>query len=86
MKILKFSAIWCPACLIMNSRINKVIKEYNFEIVNYDYDVDEELVNNYSIGDILPVMIITKENQEMERIIGEKSEKELRTIFDKYRK
>ena len=46
MKVLKFSAIWCPSCLIMNNVINKIKEEYKLEIINYDYDMDEEEFDN----------------------------------------
>lgn len=84
MKILKFSAIWCPSCIIMNNVIDKVLKgNSNLEIINYDYDIDEEEVKKYNIGEILPVLIFTKDNgSEITRVIGEKSEKELNKIIE----
>ena len=45
MKIIKFSALWCPSCLIMNSRINKISNTYKIPIIEYDYDIDEEMIN-----------------------------------------
>ena len=33
--------------------------------------------HEYNVGDILPVIIIYKDNTEVKRIIGEKSEKEI---------
>ncbi len=84
MKILKFGAIWCPSCLIMNNTINKLKKNYpNLELVNYDYDMEEQLVNKYNIGSILPVLIFVNEDgEEINRVIGEKSEKELTKIIE----
>ena len=84
MKILKFSAIWCPSCIIMNNTINKIIKNNsNLEIINYDYDMDEEEVKKYNIGDILPVLIfIDNDGKELTRLIGEKSEKEINRIIE----
>lgn len=84
MKILKFGAIWCPSCLIMNNTINKLKKNYpNLEVINYDYDMEEELVNKYDIGSILPVLIFVNENgEEINRVIGEKSDKELIKIIE----
>ena len=84
MKILKFGAIWCPSCLIMNNTINKLKKNYpNLEVINYDYDMEEKLVNKYDIGSILPVLIFVNEDgEEISRVIGEKSEKELTKIIE----
>ena len=76
MKFITISAIWCPACLIMRDRLNNIKDKYNeFEYIEYDYDLDEEEINKYNVGDILPVFIIEKDNKEIKRIIGEKTKK-----------
>lgn len=82
MKLIKISSVWCPSCLIMQPRYLKISTEYNLEIDEYDYDIDTGVVNKYEIGDILPVVIVMNENVEVKRIIGEKSEKELKKIFE----
>lgn len=82
MKLIKFSALWCPSCLIMNGRVNKIVDEYNLEYIEYDYDIDESKVKEYKVGDILPVIIIENNGKEVIRIIGEKSEKELKRILE----
>ena len=43
MKIVKISAIWCGACLIMNKVWNK-LKDKDIELIELDYDMDEEEV------------------------------------------
>ena len=82
MKLIKFSALWCPSCLIMNGRVNKIVDEYNLEYIEYDYDIDESKVKEYKVEDILPVIIIENNGKEVIRIIGEKSEKELKRILE----
>ena len=82
MKLIKFSALWCPSCLIMNTRVNKIVNEYKLEYIEYDYDVDTNKVDEYKVGDILPVIILENNNKEVVRIIGEKSEKELKKIVE----
>lgn len=84
MKIIKISAIWCPACIITNNVFNKIKKEYNFELQELDYDFDEEEVKKYNVGDILPVIIFTEDNKEVERLIGEKNYKEIEEVLKKY--
>ncbi len=84
MKLIKFSAIWCPACLIMNSRYYKLQKEYNYDITDYDYDTDTNKVEEYHIGSTLPVVMIEDDDHnELERIVGEISEKKLRQIIER---
>lgn len=82
MKLIKFSALWCPSCLIMNGRVNKIVDEYNLEYIEYDYDIDGAKVEEYKVGEILPVIIIENNGKEVIRIIGEKSEKELKRILE----
>lgn len=78
MKIIKISAMWCPSCLIMNDLIDDLLNEYNLDITRYDYDLDQEIVSKYNVGNILPVLIKVDGNgNEISRIIGEKSKKEL---------
>ena len=78
MKIIKINAMWCPGCLITKSIWQEIEKEYpTHEYINLDYDLDEEKIAKYKIGDILPVVIIENDNQEIKRIIGEKNKKEI---------
>lgn len=78
MKIIKINAMWCPGCLISKSIWNEIEKTYpNNEYINLDYDMDDEIAEKYNIGDILPVVIVEKDNKEIKRIIGEKTKKEI---------
>ena len=70
MKIVKISAIWCGACLIMNKVWNK-LKNKDIELIELDYDMDEEEVKKYSPGDILPVFIVFDGEKEVLRLTGE---------------
>ena len=51
MKIIKISALWCPGCLVINNSINKIKKEFNIEVIEYDYDFDD--VEKYNVGNVL---------------------------------
>lgn len=84
MKIIIINAMWCPGCLISKSIWNEIKLMYpNIEYINYDYDLDEENIIKYNIGDIVPVVIFEKGNIEIKRIIGEKSKKEILDIMEK---
>ena len=84
MKIIIINAMWCPGCLISKSIWNEIKLLYpNIEYINYDYDLDEEDIIKYSIGDIVPVVIFEKDNIEIKRVIGEKSKKEILDIMEK---
>ena len=76
-EVLIISATWCPSCLILNKNIKKIKKEYpDIQIKKLDYDLDEEEIEKYDVGIKLPVIIIKKDNQETDRLVGEKSYEE----------
>ena len=79
MKILKFNAIWCSGCLVMKKIMKEIEELYpNIEIESYDYDIDEEAVEKWNIGEIIPVLVFVDENNnELGRLIGEKTKKEI---------
>lgn len=88
MKIIKFNAIWCPACLVMKSVWKKIEEEFSdLDITNYDYDMNKEEVLLYNVGNILPVTIILSDDKkELERLIGEVSYNKLKEVISSYRK
>ncbi len=74
LKIVRISAMWCPACIIMNKFWSNVEKEFsNIEFVTYDLDMDEDVVKEYIPGDILPVLIAFEDGKELKRTVGEKN-------------
>ena len=78
MKIIKITAMWCPSCLIMNSMIDDIISKFNLEMISLDFDLDQDQVSKYSVGNILPVLIkIDNDNNEISRLVGEHTEKEI---------
>ncbi len=82
MKVIRISAMWCMSCLLMRPRWDKVFSNKNFEIIDYDYDLDHDQIVKYEVGKIIPVLIFLDENDnEIKRIIGEKKEKELEIII-----
>jgi len=75
MKIIKIGAIWCGGCLVMSKVWENLKKIYSdIEFMELDYDMDEEEVKKYNVGDILPVFIFYKNEVEVKRIIGEVKE------------
>ena len=82
MKYIMVSALWCPACLITNSAIDKIIEEKNITVEKLDYDFDD--ISKYNVGKTLPEIIVYKDDKEVGRIIGEKNYKELIMEIDKY--
>ena len=76
-KILVISAIWCPSCLILKKQLKKINQDYpDIDIETLDYDLDENEVSKYNVGDKLPVIIYNDK-----RLIGEKSYEEITTFL-----
>jgi thiol-disulfide isomerase/thioredoxin len=73
MKVIKITAVWCSACLIMNKRWKEIEKKYDIETISYDLDFDEDDVKQYEVGEKLPVFIFMGNDKEIGRLIGEKS-------------
>ena len=82
-KLLVVSAVWCPSCLILNKNLKKLKDDYNIEINKLDYDLDEDEVEKYNVGEKLPVMILLDENDnEINRLIGEKTYDEITKFIE----
>ena len=84
MKYIMVSALWCPACIITNSAMDKVVEEKHITVERLDYDFDD--ISKYNVGKILPEIIVYKDDKEIGRIIGEKNYNELCAEIDKYEK
>ena len=82
MKIIKIGAIWCPACIITGNALKRLQKEYDFELVELDADMDD--ISEYHPDDILPILIIMKDDKEIDRLNGEKSYKQIEEVLKKY--
>lgn len=82
MKVIKINAIWCSGCLIMNKIWKNILKSHDIDTINLDYDLDEDEVKKYNVGDVLPVLIFYKDGKEVVRVVGEKTEDELLKIID----
>lgn len=72
MEVIVINALWCPSCLILKKELKKIREEYNLDLIMLDYDLDEEKVKEYNVGDKLPVIICGEK-----RLIGEKSYDEI---------
>lgn len=79
MKIIRISAIWCSSCIIMKSRFNEVINNMNIEVISLDYDTDN--IDEYKVGDTLPVFIKYENDKEIGRLVGEYSKKEIESFI-----
>lgn len=79
MKIIKFQAVWCSACLVMKKTWKEIKELYpDLDVTEYDYDLDEDEVIKYNVDDKLPVIIMLDDNgKELKRLVGEKNKEEV---------
>lgn len=86
MKIVKINAMWCGGCLSMHKIWKQIEEEYkNIEIISYDYDMDEDIVKTYNVGNLLPVSIFFQDDKEVARLNGEKTKREIEEVINKYK-
>ena len=86
MKIIKIGAVCCPGCLAMKKIWNNIINKYELDIIELDYDIDNDEAKRYNVGNVLPVVIFLDNNDnELERLIGEQKENKLVELIEKYR-
>ena len=83
MKVIKVTAVWCGACLIMNKRWKEISTKYNIETESVDVDIDEDVIEKYDIGERLPVFIFfDHDGKELGRLIGEKSTSQIEEFIE----
>lgn len=85
MKIIRISAIWCSSCLVTYKSWNMLKEKYpNYEYIEYDYDMDVDMIEKYQVGNIIPVIIILDKNGgEIDRIVGEQNQEQIFKIVEK---
>lgn len=87
MKILRFGADWCPACIVMRATWLKVEESAPWlKSVYYDYDAAVDKVAEYAVSDKLPTYIfIDNQDQEILRLQGEFSADKLLEVIEEHK-
>lgn len=83
MKIVRLTALWCPACIVMHQMWQELEQLYpDIEFIKYDIDIDEEMADYYDNPTILPLIVFYRNEQELLKVNGEKNKKELIKIIE----
>ena len=78
MRVIKVSAVWCSACLIMNKIWKEIEEEKKIEVESLDLDMNEDEVEKYNVGEKLPeVIFLDDSDNEIGRLIGEHTKEEI---------
>lgn len=79
MKIIKITTPGCVSCVFMSKILDEI---EDIEVVSYDYYDDNDMINIYNVGRIMPVLIFMKDDIEVARLSGEHSKKEILNILE----
>lgn len=79
MKVIKITMPGCVSCIFMDKILEQID---NIEVVSYDYYDDNEAIEIYNVGRIMPVLIFEEDDKEIGRLSGEHSKKEVLDIIN----
>lgn len=82
--LVDFFATWCGPCKMLSPILEEIseIKE-NFDIAKIDIDENTELAEKYGIESV-PTMIIFKDGEILNRIVGLYGKNEIIEMIEKY--
>lgn len=81
--IVDFYADWCGPCKMLAPVMNEIAAEYGDElkIVKLDVDNAKDIASEYAVMSI-PTIILFKDGNEIERIVGFRSKEAIIEEFD----
>ena len=82
--LVDFWAEWCPPCRAIAPIVDQLVTEYDGKatIAKINVDNERELAEKFSVMNI-PTLIILKDGEEFDRIIGATSKDNLISALDK---
>lgn len=86
MKLIIVSAKWSSLCNNIEDLKERLVKNNDITIKEYDYDFDSEKIKYYNVGQMVPLFILLDNNDnEITRVMGKKSYDEINNLLEKYR-
>jgi len=80
--LVDFWAAWCGPCRALNPTINELDMEADgkYKVFKVNADTQPDLLVRYDVS-ALPTMIVFKNGQEVNRILGGRSKSELKDLL-----
>jgi len=81
--LLDFSAEWCPPCKMLAPILEELAADYQDRMIVVHGDTDEcrQAATGYKITAV-PTLIIFKNGEEIERLLGLRSKQDLESAID----
>lgn len=87
MELIVITAVWCPSCIVMRARLEKIKAECPWlKVREFNYDKDLEAREKYQIGKEIPVFILLDKDQNQRlRLEGEIDRKDLLKLINEHK-
>ena len=83
LKIIKFTAVWCPPCQFLKPILAKIMKDYpDVEFEEIDIDEDQKTTAAYKIMSV-PILIFLKDGKQVDNMVGSYPEPLIRERIEK---
>lgn len=83
--LVDFWASWCGPCKAIAPDLEALSEEFNgrFRIGKVNVDENSQLVERFTIRNI-PTLYVFKNGEQVEKVVGARSRKELKEIIEKF--
>lgn len=82
--LVDFYADWCGPCKMIAPVLEKVASANDkFDIAKVNVDKEENIASKYNVFSI-PTLVVIKDGEEKERLVGFRSEEEIIEVMNKY--
>jgi thiol-disulfide isomerase/thioredoxin len=86
MKLLKFGAVWCSGCVVMDTRMKEILEDYpEIESPYFDYDQSLNEAKKYDVKRLPTFIFLDQEGKELDRLTGEVKESKMVEYIEKYK-
>jgi len=83
--LVDFWADWCGPCKMIAPVIEEIASEYEgkVKVAKVNVDDNKSIPTSYSVVSI-PTLIVFKDGNEVDRVVGFRTKKELQALLDKH--